>query len=109
MAIEQAIIRMTTEVGALREQLESRQRFFTTAYNPHSRVSRLLIHFLWRAVRHFAIDFILLTVLLLWLRRKKDRRFEGAIRVLLGDAVAKVQKVGGVSVKTIGRITTSMK
>jgi hypothetical protein len=29
------------------------------------------------------------------MRRKKDRRLEGAIRVLLGDAVAQMQRGGG--------------
>jgi len=32
----------------------------------------------------------------LWLRRKKDKRLEGAIRVLLGDAVAQMQRGGGI-------------
>jgi hypothetical protein len=41
-----------------------------------------------------AVDVILLILLLIWLRRKKDGRLEAAVRVLLGDTVAQVQKVG---------------
>jgi hypothetical protein len=37
----------------------------------------------------------ILGIVLLYMRRKKDTRLEGAVRVLLGDAVAQVQKVGG--------------
>ncbi len=37
-------------------------------------------------------DAVLLWVAILYLRRKDDRRLEGAVRVLLGDAVAQMQK-----------------
>ena len=37
----------------------------------------------------------------MWMRRKKDKRLEGAIRVLLGDAVAKMQRGGGA---VLGRV-----
>lgn len=90
--VEQALVKMTAEVAALREQLESRRLF------SHTR-KFLLLRFIWRivwgAVKHIAIDLFILGLVLLWMRRKKDRRLEGAIRVLLGDAVAQVQKVGG--------------
>jgi hypothetical protein len=55
--VEAALVRMTAEVAALREQ-------------------------------------VILGIFLLWMRRKKDTRIEGAARVLLGDAVAQVQRVG---------------
>ncbi|KAJ4348860.1 uncharacterized protein N0V89_010239 [Didymosphaeria variabile] len=90
--VEQALVKMTAEVAALREQLESRQLF------SHSR-KFLFLRFIWRivwgSVKHIAIDIVILGLVLLWMRRNKDRRLEGAIRVLLGDAVAQVQKVGG--------------
>ncbi|KAL1591362.1 hypothetical protein SLS60_012061 [Paraconiothyrium brasiliense] len=90
--VEQALVKMTAEVAALREQLESRQLF------SHSR-KFLFLRFIWRIVwgsaKHIAIDIVILGIVLLWMRRNKDRRLEGAIRVLLGDAVAQVQKVGG--------------
>ncbi|KAL5390232.1 hypothetical protein DPSP01_001803 [Paraphaeosphaeria sporulosa] len=90
--VEQALVKMTAEVAALREQLESRRLF------SHSR-KFLFLRFIWRivwgSVKHIAIDMFILGIVLLWMRRKKDRRLEGAIRVLLGDAVAQVQKVGG--------------
>lgn len=90
--VEQALVKMTAEVAALREQLESRRLF------SHSR-KFLFLRFIWRivwgSVKHIAIDLFILGIVLLWMRRKKDRRLEGAIRVLLGDAVAQVQRVGG--------------
>ncbi|KAF1979158.1 hypothetical protein BU23DRAFT_523747 [Bimuria novae-zelandiae CBS 107.79] len=90
--VEQALVKMTAEVAALREQLESRRLF-----SPSRKF--LLLRFVWKtiwgSVKHIAIDIVILGIVLLWMRRRKDRRLEGAIRVLLGDAVAQVQKVGG--------------
>tara|TARA_R110002003_G_scaffold120_5_gene10640 strand:- start:15085 stop:15924 length:840 start_codon:yes stop_codon:yes gene_type:complete len=90
--VEQALQKMTAEVAALREQLEARRLF---SHSPHYRLFRGLWRWVWAAVKHIAVDVFILGIVLLWMRRKKDRRLEGAIRVLLGDAVAQVQKVGG--------------
>ncbi|KAF2464633.1 uncharacterized protein BDR25DRAFT_296599 [Lindgomyces ingoldianus] len=96
--VEQALVRMTAEVAALREQLES-QRLFS--HGRRYRFFRWLLRFMWGALKHVAVDIVILGLILLWMRRKKDRRLEGAMRVLLGDAVAQVQKVGG---KQIGKM-----
>jgi hypothetical protein len=88
--IEAALVKMTAEVAALREQLEAR----SWARSRRARLEQIA----WSAVtfvaRLIAVNIIFLVLLLLWLRRKKDGRLEGAIRVLLGDAVAQVQRVG---------------
>jgi hypothetical protein len=91
--VEQALQKMTAEVAALREQLEARRLF---SHTPHYRLLRGIWRWLWAAFKHIAVDALILGLVLLWMRRKKDTRLEGAIRVLLGDAVAQVQKVGGV-------------
>lgn len=96
--VEQALVKMTAEIAALREQLESRRLF------SHSRkytFVRFIFRLVWGSIKHVALDFIILGILLLWMRRKKDQRLEGAIRVLLGDAVAQVQNLGGVQIGKI--------
>jgi len=90
--MEQALQKMTAEVAALREQLEARRLF---SHSPHYRLFRGLWRWVWAAVKHVAVDVLLLGIVLLFMRRKKDRRLEGAIRVLLGDAVVRVQRMGG--------------
>lgn len=96
--VEQALVKMTAEVAALREQLEQR-RLFT-----HSRTYtffRWVTRWIWASLKHVAVDIVILGMILLWMRRKEDRRLEGAIRVLLGDAVAQVQRVGGAQIGKI--------
>ncbi|KAL0258674.1 hypothetical protein SLS55_006175 [Diplodia seriata] len=99
--VEQALVKMTAEVAALREQLESRSLY------QHTRRRRFLAWvgwFLWFIVKLIAADMVILGIILLWMRRKKDRRLEGAIRVLLGDAVVQMQRVGSQQVANIGKI-----
>jgi acyl-CoA-binding protein len=96
--VERALVKMTAEIAALREQLEAR-RFFTAS--PRETFFRWLVKAVWGSIKHVAIDLVILAIVLLWMRRRKDRRFEGAVRVLLGDAVAQVQRVGGKGIKSI--------
>ncbi|KAF2840314.1 hypothetical protein M501DRAFT_991324 [Patellaria atrata CBS 101060] len=98
--VEQALTKMTTEVAALREQLESRRLF---SYRRRQSIISWMWWFLWSAVKHIAIDFVLLVFILLWMRKRKDKRLESAMRFLSGDAVAQVQKVRGAKV-SIGKI-----
>lgn len=102
--VEQALVKMTAEVAALREQLESRSLYqHTRRRSFFAFVGR----FIWFFVKLIAADLVLLGIILLWMRRKKDRRLEGAIRVLLGDAVVQMQRVGSQQVASIGKIQLS--
>ncbi|KAK5135976.1 hypothetical protein LTR04_004565, partial [Oleoguttula sp. CCFEE 6159] len=103
--VESALVRLTTEIAALREQLEARR------YLSHQRRHSLLgwaLYLSWNAIKHASIDACLLGLVLLWMRRKQDRRLEGAVRVLLGDAVAQVKMVGEAQIKSIGRMQMSL-
>ena len=99
--VEQALVKMTAEVAALREQLESRRLF--TNNRTHTFFS-WLFKSLWTGLKHIAVDIVVLGIVLLWMRRKEDRRLKGAIQVLLGDAVAQVQKAGGAQIASIGKM-----
>ena len=90
-------MKMTAEVAALREQLEARRLF---QHRVHYRFFRAIWRFLWATLKHIAVDLLVLALVLGWMRRKGDRRMEGAVRVLLGDAVAQLQggRLAGVKV-----------
>lgn len=88
--VESALVKMTAEVAALREQLESR-RLFT-----HSRrynFFRFVFRFFWAALKHVAVDIFILGILLAWMRAKGDRRLEGVVRGVIGDALERVRRV----------------
>jgi len=82
--VESAIVKMTTEVAALRELVESRR------YVQRRRFSILggVLSVGWFLVKLALVDALALWLVILYLRRKKDRRLEGAVRVMLGDAQA---------------------
>lgn len=86
--IESSLIKLTTEVAALREQLETRR--FLNYQRKHSWWGWVL-RLSWWALQLFVADGIILWIVILYMRRKQDRRLETAIRVLLGDAVAQAQ------------------
>ena len=88
-----SIIKLTAELAAVREQLEARRLFTHTI---QFRILRFITKSIWSVVKHIAIDVFILGIVVLWLRSKRDKRLEGAMRVLLGDAVAQVQKLGDV-------------
>jgi hypothetical protein len=93
--VSTALIKLTAEVAAMREQLEARR-----IWNVRSRnfTTNSFLKAAWSTgtwlLKHIAVDLVFFFFVLVWLRRKKDGRLEGAVRVLLGDAVAQVQKVG---------------
>lgn len=89
--IESSLIKLTTEVAALREQLESRRYF--SYQRRHSWIGWVL-RLSWWAVQLVVADAVILWIVILYMRRRQDRRLEGAVRVLLGDAVAQVQNLG---------------
>lgn len=88
--VENGIFKLTTEVAALREQLEN-HRFIKN--QKRKSFFSWVLRLGWWVTSFVLADAAVLWIVILYMRRKQDRRLEGAIRVLLGDAVAQVQKV----------------
>jgi acyl-CoA-binding protein len=102
--VENGLFKLTTEVAALREQLEN-HRFIKNQQRKSffSWVLRLG----WWATSFVLADAAVLWIVILYMRRKQDRRLEGAVRVLLGDAVAQVQRVASdVKMPTLPKMST---
>ncbi|KAK1998356.1 acyl-CoA binding protein [Colletotrichum falcatum] len=76
-SVERALEKLSAEVAALREQI-------TTGREWKSKKSRSLpawIRWLtWLIMKHLAIDVVLLGFILLWMRKRKDRRLEDLVR-----------------------------
>lgn len=88
--VEASLMKLTTEIAALREQLESKRYIKNRQQNS---VFGWILRLSWWAVQLIVADAVLLWIVIWYLRQRRDRRLEGAIRVLLGDAVAEVRRV----------------
>lgn len=88
--MERAIVRLSVEIAALREQI-------TTGREWRSRKERSFGAWvgwiLWTAMKHFVVDAILLCLILIWMRRRRDRRFEDLVRTALKICREYVRKV----------------
>lgn len=94
--VSAALIKLTAEVAALREQLAA------SASSPYSRLSP--VRAAWRTAaflaKVLAVDAVLLLALMAWMRWwGRGGRVEGAFRVLVGDAVAQAVRRAGAGVE----------
>ncbi|KAK3387028.1 acyl CoA binding protein-domain-containing protein [Podospora didyma] len=75
--MERAIVRLSAEIAALREQIATGREW-------RSRKERSFSAWVewgfWMVTKHFTVDLILVLLLLLWMRRRKDRRLEDYVR-----------------------------
>jgi hypothetical protein len=84
--VEQALTKMTAEVAALREQIESRP----SAQRRRVGLWPWLKWLVWSAFRQLLWQCFILSVILAWLRFKGDRRLELRLRAILGSARARL-------------------
>ncbi|KAF8246687.1 acyl-CoA binding protein, partial [Wilcoxina mikolae CBS 423.85] len=78
--VEKALSRVTTEVAALREQLENRRE-----ERRQQRNKRVWVWLAWCVVavaRHLVIEVVFWGIVILWMRRRGDKRAEEALRVV---------------------------
>ncbi|SPQ27474.1 d36f4eb2-9928-459f-9578-738e1fbabe05 [Thermothielavioides terrestris] len=78
--MERAIVRLSAEVAALREQIATGREWRSRRQR---RVSEWIWWFFWAATKHFMIDIMILLLLLLWMRIRRDRRLEDHVRGIL--------------------------
>ncbi|KAK4214052.1 acyl CoA binding protein-domain-containing protein [Rhypophila decipiens] len=88
--MERAIVRLSAEIAALREQIATGREWKT-------RKERSFTNWLgWAFVmftKHFAVDFLIVCLILLWMRRRKDHRLEDHVRGAIRVAREYVRKV----------------
>lgn len=88
--VERALVKLSAEIAALREHI-------TTGREWRSRRERSFGAWLgwlfWVVMKHIAIDSVILFIVLLWMRRRKDRRLEDLVRSTLKLAREYARKV----------------
>ncbi len=75
--VEQALVKMTAEIAALREQIATGREY---QGKRRRSLGRWLGWLIWAVVRHFLVDVVVLGIVLIWLRKRKDRRVEDLVR-----------------------------
>ena len=88
--VEEALIRMTAEVAALREQLEARR---LSEGRPRKRVFAWMVWITWALIKHVSIDATVLAFLYLWSRWKDDTRLELGLKILIKAITRKVRPI----------------
>lgn len=88
--VERAVTKLSAEVAALREQI-------TTGREWRSKKDRSFHAWfgwiLWLMLKHLVVDCVLLAIVLIWMRKRKDRRLEDLVRSTLKLFREYVQKV----------------
>jgi hypothetical protein len=75
--VENALVKMTAEIAALREQIATGREY---QEKKRRSLGRWLAWLVWAALSHFLVDVVVLGIVLLWLRRRRDRRVEDLVR-----------------------------
>lgn len=75
--VEATLLKMTAEMAALREQIESGRDW---RIRRERSIGAWIGWLIWVTLRHFLLDAILLGVVLLLMRKRKDKRLEDLVR-----------------------------
>jgi hypothetical protein len=75
--VEAALVKMTAEMAALREQIETGRDW---RVRRERSIGAWIGWLIWVTLRHFILDAVLLGLVLVWMRKRKDRRLEDLVR-----------------------------
>ena len=78
--MERAIVKLSAEIAALREQIATGREWRS---KKERSFGAWLGWGLWVITKHVTVDLLILAVILLWMRRRKDRRLEDNVRAAL--------------------------
>lgn len=87
--VESTLVKMTTEVAALREQIASGREWRDKRRRS---IGAWLGWLLFAALRQVAVDAFFLMLVLIWMRKKKDRRLEDLVREFLRQGRAYIRQ-----------------
>ncbi|KAI1851724.1 hypothetical protein JX265_010958 [Neoarthrinium moseri] len=88
--VERALVRLSAEIAALREQITSGREWRT---QKEKTFGAWISWLFWLFVKHLVIDSFILIIILLWMRKRKDRRLEDLVRSALRIGREYVRKV----------------
>jgi hypothetical protein len=89
--VEQALTKMTAEIAAVREQMEAR----ALAHRRRSSLWAWLKWLVWVTFRQIIWDLAVLSMLLIWMRVRGDRRLEEKLKVGWAEVKTRLAKLKG--------------
>lgn len=75
--VERALVKLSTEVAALREQITTGREW---RYRKEMSWRSWAAWWFWAVVKHLVVDLVVLSVVLIWMRKRRDRRLEDLVR-----------------------------
>ena len=100
--MEQALVRLNTEVAALREQMEIKRVIDARRRN---NLWAWFAWLVWAVVRHVVVDATVLGLMLWWARRKQDRRLEQGLSLLMQTLAEQVKRLGLPQIPRLPRLS----
>ncbi|KAI1104427.1 acyl-CoA binding protein [Jackrogersella minutella] len=88
--VERAVVRLSAEVAALREQITAGREWKSKKEKSFTAWTSWM---LWLITKHLAVDMVVLGIVLLWMRRRKDRRLEDHVRAMVKLGREYVRKI----------------
>jgi acyl-CoA-binding protein len=88
--MERAIVRLSAEIAALREQIATGREWRARR---ETGVFAWVGWIFWAVTKHITVDIALLLLLLLWMRKRKDRRLEDNARAIFRLAREYIRKI----------------
>jgi len=88
--VEKAMVKLSAEVAALREQISSGREWRSRREKSWQAWIGWMA---WMVAKHVIVDFAVLAIVLLWMRRRHDRRLEDLVRAALRIAREYLRKV----------------
>ncbi|KAI4120380.1 MAG: hypothetical protein LQ338_007057 [Usnochroma carphineum] len=96
--VESALVRTSTEVAALREQIESRRIGGRSMYGKGSGPWAWLQWLVWAVMRQLLFDAVVLGLAYLWARRKRDQRLEQGLWLVMQAVKEQIREIKGISI-----------
>ncbi|KAL8808984.1 MAG: hypothetical protein Q9200_003827 [Gallowayella weberi] len=94
--IETALFKITTEVAALREQIEAKRVGYVNGKGSGALAwTRWLV---WAAARQLLVDAMIMGLVLLWARKKNDQRIEQGLWLVMQVAKEQLRQIKGLGV-----------
>lgn len=93
--IEAALVKTSTEVAALREQIEARRIGGPSMYGKGSGAWPWIRWLVWVCMRQLLLDTVILGLAYLWVRRKGDRRLEQGLGLVMQAVKEQLKEIKG--------------